>query len=106
MSCDVLSDGVAEYATFQFLVGDDLASYYLGRIDGVGLTFDEGACFAGRAEESWARGRVACWVSRTGSKLAHVRWTDDRIGVYGVLDASDRDLLSLYLWWLDNVGNQ
>ena len=104
-SCDGIGGGVQEYAAFQFLDGRKLAGYYLDRIDGAGVSPDSGSCPSDHVETAWAYGRVACWVSRTGSKLAHVRWTDERTDVYGVLDASGRDLRSLYRWWLANVAN-
>ncbi len=36
-----------------------------------------------------------CWISRTGTKKAHIRWTDERLGILGLLDADDRDLEGL-----------
>lgn len=101
MSCDVRSDGVEEYATFQFLDPDDLDGYYAGRLAGISMGYDAGGyCPSDRSEEGWEHGRVVCWVSRTGTRLAHIRWTDDRTGTYGLLDASNRDLENLYGWWL------
>jgi len=58
------------------------------------------ACFDGtRGWTTWAHGTIACWVSRRGTMKAHLRWTDDRYGIYGILDGTAQDVVSLYDWW-------
>jgi hypothetical protein len=47
----------------------------------------------------WASGGIVCYVE---DGIAKIRWTDERSGLYGVVDATDRNLAALYAWWRSN----
>jgi len=107
VSCDFGAGSLAEVALFKFPDEQKLSEYYRQRTTDVGLesydlddsyctTFDRGDFAAGS-------GRVACWISQSGTRRAHVRWTDPRNLVYGVADARNDDLASIYDWWSRNM---
>jgi hypothetical protein len=100
---------VAEVALFSFPNESSLNRYYGERVDGITdmesyESLDDWYCgHSDRGDYTWTGGRIACWVSTTGSKTAHIRWTDERQHVYGIIDASNRDLTGIYEWWAQNV---
>jgi hypothetical protein len=101
VDCRVGRGGVDNFALFQFPDADSLRLYFDARSAGVGLVPDSGGCLDGtRGETAWDRGRVACWVTRTQRpRLAHLRWTDDEMLVYGVVNGTTNDLAALAAWW-------
>jgi len=97
---------IEQYATFFFPDNRDLDAYLDDRIAGIRDNGGRGNCLSGDQETPWAHGRLFCWISRTGTKKAHIRWTDERTGVLGLLDADDRDQVALEYWWWEEVGDQ
>lgn len=65
------------------------------------------ACAAGRAgRDSWLHGEYLCYVSDSGTAL--LRWTDERTGTYGVMNAvaGRKRLGALFRSWETIVGGQ
>jgi hypothetical protein len=61
---------------------------------------EEEACVDGRPGRGiWASGDIVCYVE---DGVAKIRWTDRRSGLYGLVDATDRNLPQLYAWWRSN----
>jgi hypothetical protein len=106
IDCEPGIDGIEEYATYFFPEPADLADYFDWRIDGIRAKRGRGSCLDGHQVTDWTYGRMVCWISRTGTKKAHIRWTDERTSTLGILDADDRDLVALELWWWEQVGSE
>lgn len=106
ITCAPRIANIEQFAAFAFPVQRDLNAYFDDRIAGIRDNGGRSSCLSGYQEDVWAHGRMFCWISRTGTKKAHIRWTDERIGLLGLLDADDRDLMALELWWWDEVGDR
>jgi hypothetical protein len=92
---------VDQLAIYTFLDARDLEGYWADRLERIVPPPPETdrACTGGYAGTwSWPSGQIACYMDDT----AQIRWTDDRSGMYGVLDATDNDLATLYDWWRRN----
>jgi hypothetical protein len=105
ITCAPRAGNVEQFAMFAFPDQRDLDAYFDDRIGGIRDNGGRGSCLSGYQEDTWAHGRMFCWISRTGTKKAHIRWTDERAGILGLLDADDRDLAGLKLWWWGQVAD-
>ncbi|MFV2064472.1 MAG: zinc ribbon domain-containing protein [Chloroflexota bacterium] len=91
--------GVGQLAMFTFPTQGELNAYWIEKMDSIGLPLTETslACVDSAASAPvWGPGDLACY-SRGGE--AQIRWTDDRTGMYALLDATDGDIDALYRWW-------
>jgi hypothetical protein len=58
------------------------------------------ACVDGAPGQGrWGSGSIVCYVE---DGIAKIRWTDERSGLYGIVDATDRNLAALHAWWRSN----
>jgi len=95
---------IKQVALFKFADGRSLEDYWryrVGEIPG-NLPRNARVCWNGkRGVSSWAHGAVACYtsVASDGSRVAKVRWTDERSNTYGLVDAKNGDLGALFEWW-------
>jgi hypothetical protein len=90
---------VRQLALFTFPTQRKLDDYWIEKMDSIGLPPAEAssACEAtGGGGRIWDAGEIACYV-RGGR--ARIRWTDERTGMYALLDAADGDMETLYGWW-------
>ncbi|MFN8620612.1 MAG: neutral zinc metallopeptidase [Chloroflexota bacterium] len=101
IDCAVKAGGIDHFAYFLFPDQQDLDAYFDWRLRGVDIPQGVEGCWNGeRGESTWAHGRIACWVTTKGSpKVAHLRWTDDRAGLMGVLNGTTKDITTLMDWW-------
>jgi|GEM_PF-4616187 len=93
---------VRQLAIYTFPNAADLATFWPERLSRIEPEppETERACEAGVVgSRTWPNGEIACYVQNRGAKI---RWTDDRSGMYGVVDATDADLEALYDWWRRN----
>jgi len=98
VQCDKPARGVRQLALFRFSDADSMAEYWEWRVGQIEPTpaAREGACADGRkGQTTWEHGDLVCYVS----KEAKLRWTDERTGTYGVLDATDRNIARLHAVW-------
>ena len=89
-------------AIYSFPSPSHLAAFWplrLADIDVLPPEVDE-ACVDGRpGQGTWASGDIVCYVENGTAKI---RWTDRRSGLYGLVDATDRNLANLFTWWRSN----
>lgn len=104
VTCAPRIQNIEQFAMFVFPEQRELDAYFDDRIGGIRDNGGRASCLSGYQEDTWAHGRMFCWISRTGTRKAHIRWTDERAGILGLLDADDRDLAGLELWWWDQVA--
>lgn len=100
--CDQPAPAVRQLALFLFPDPAEMEAFWPIRVAAIDppVSESETACQAGeQGSTSWGFGGIACYVQRG---VAKIRWTDERSGIYGVIDASDRDLEALYTWWRRN----
>lgn len=107
VSCDILGNGIAEYALFKFADTSDLEVYFTERMKGVNVPLSDAwmdrCTWESRGSYQWDQGRIACWVSqRDDPNTAHVRWTDEKNRIYGIIDATNEDIPNAYDWWWSN----
>ncbi len=99
--CATPTRGVRQAALFRFPDVEPMADYWRWRVKRIepNPPAREGACADGRRGlTTWAHGQLVCYVAQP-SKEAKLRWTDERTGTYGVLDASSRDIAQLHAVW-------
>lgn len=90
-------------AIYTFPKPADLDAYWLDRVGRIKPTPDEteDACANGAGgRKRWTNGEIACYVQ---DGIAKIRWTDERSGMYGVVDATNADLQRLVRWWSNNA---
>jgi len=84
---------------FTFPTQNELDDYWIETMDSVGLPLAATSrdCVEPSASKAiWGPGELACYL-RGGE--ARIRWTDDRTGMYALLDATNGDIDALYRWW-------
>ena len=70
-------------------------------IDNLPPGWGEGACLNGQpAVGTWDEGDIVCYID---DGVAKIRWTDHRSGLYGLVDATNRNLPALVDWWRANA---
>jgi hypothetical protein len=102
--CATPGPRVRHVAIYSFPSPTHLAGFWPRRlrdIPNLPAEWGEDACVNGDpAVGTWAEGDIVCYIDRG---VAKIRWTDDRSGLYGVVDGTSRDLSALFAWWRSNA---
>ena len=104
IQCGRPAQRVSQMAIYSFPSPLDLGSFWprrLREIPNLPAEWGEDACVNGDpAVGTWAEGDIVCYID---DRVAKIRWTDRRSGLYGLVDATNRDLPALFAWWRSNA---
>jgi hypothetical protein len=102
--CDRPGPRVRQLAIYSFPSPLHISSFWpqrLQEIDDLPPEWGEDACVNGEpAVGTWPDGDIVCYID---DGVAKIRWTDYRSGLYGIVDATNRDLPALVTWWRSNA---